>query len=216
MTKLILVLLLLMTSFSAFSEQTVVTQDGRTATLYDDGTWRYSELSISPNSGFRKVLWGSSIDQALASESSEPDFQEDSVLVYQTKISGLSCSAVYFYAENRLVRARYFFTEKHSNENDYTDDYSSIKRLLTAKYGESDDTDQIWKNDLYKDDYSHWGMAVATGKMYYYSNWETDDTTVSLQLFGDNFAITHQIDYVSREFGFLEEQARLKEAQDSL
>ena len=59
-------------------------------------------------------------------------------------------------------------------------------------------------------------MAIATGKMYYYSNWETLDTELSLQLWGDNYEIKHLVEYTSRELGFLEDQEKMKEAQEKL
>ncbi len=64
-------------------------------------------------------------------------------------ISELDCVVVYFFTNNLLTGARYYFTESHSNDNDYIYDYNSMKELLTKKYGEPTTDDDWWKDDLY-------------------------------------------------------------------
>ena len=40
-------------------------------------------------------------------------------------------------------------------------------------------------------------LALATGRLVKYSMWKTSDTRLSLQIDGDNFAISHYVEYPS-------------------
>lgn len=68
----------------------------------------------------------------------------------------------------------------------------------------------FWKNDLYKDDYSHWGTAISMGHLIYYSSWETDSTEINNMLMGDNFNISCIVEYRSKNLNKIEEKAREK------
>ena len=120
-------LLILVGPSFVFSEETVITKDGRSAILHDDGTWAYLKATATSEAGFRKVAWGSSKDIAKASEGKNPDYEESNYLVFKTTISGLESTAIYFYADDKLFKARYFFSESHTNKNDYIDDFNTIK-----------------------------------------------------------------------------------------
>ena len=46
----------------------------------------------------------------------------------------------------------------------------------------------MWKNDLYKDDKSDWGLAAACGHATFWRIWTADDgSEIIIGLTGDNF-----------------------------
>ncbi|QEN05205.1 hypothetical protein EW093_10935 [Thiospirochaeta perfilievii] len=140
----------------------------------------------------------------------------DKVLMFNGNISGLDCVIVYFFTNDLLTGGRYYFTEKHSNKNDYLIDFNNMEELLTKKYGEPTEEDDFWKNDLYKDDYQYRGMAISMGHYVKYATWEGDETDIEISITGENYSISHQIDYTSVELKDMKEAAFEGEAMDEL
>jgi hypothetical protein len=113
---------------------------------------------------FRKTKWGMSKNQVLKTEQSKPvcndcfsDSSSDSVLGYNSKVLGKSVAVVYFFINNQLVRANYVLMERHTNKNDYIDDFNDFKQAITKKYGEPAAEEETWKNEIFKNDKSKWG-----------------------------------------------------------
>ena len=77
---------------------------------------------------------------------------------------------------------------------------------LIKKYGEPDESNEHWLNDLYQDDYQEWGVPVSIGHLVYFTTWNTDGTSICLALTGENYEISLNIEYSSIEFSYLEEQ----------
>ena len=107
-----------------------------------------------PFLGFRKSQWGDSVAQVQAIEG-KPLLSRPDALTYQTKVDGHDAYAVFIFIDGKLVKSGYSFSEKHSNNNAYIDDYDSISEALTAKYGKSITHGANWENPLFKNDRSH-------------------------------------------------------------
>jgi len=149
---------------------------------------------------FRETTWGMSKEQVKATEDKKPDFEADTMLGYDVTISGKDFSCIYSFLEDKLYNSGYFFTGEHTNKNLYIDDYEELKETLTKKYGKpKTDIPGLWKNDLYKDDKSHWGMAISVGHLTYGASWETSTTEIYLMLSGDNYEISLILSYDSKE-----------------
>lgn len=161
---------------------------------------------------FRKTTWGMTKDQVKKTETSEILKETDEVLAYRAELAGYESFVIYIFAGDKLTRAKYSIIEQHSNKNDYISDYNSIKELLEKKYGTPKEDEKVWKNDLYKDDYSQWGFAVSLGHLMYYSSWETDRTSVFFLLNGENYEIETVIEYTSKELSAVEDDMRVKKA----
>lgn len=183
-----------------------VTTDGKSVLLYEDGKWEFNK-KVEKTSGFsfRKTNWGMSKSQVKTTEDGKI-LRNDHLLAYEGDVAGLDTLIVYIFIDNKLVRAKYIFIEKHSNRTDYISDYSSIKKILNKKYGEPVDDKTYWKNDLYKNDYQDWGMALAVGHLSKYSNWKFSDTEVWLSITGDNYEISHSAEYSSVKLAGLESE----------
>jgi len=161
-----------------------------------------SELQ-SRGADFREAIWGMTQAQIKALEKGkveaaihDPTTGLD-IIGYKGAAGGLSCNFAFYFAEDQLVRGRYVFTEKHSSNNTFIVDFSRVKASLTEKYGEPVEDDTHWFNDLFKDDFSSWGMAIAVGHLWLEAHWVTFETQIMLQLRGDNYEFTHVLEYSS-------------------
>ncbi len=159
------------------------------------------DQAAQPKTNFRQSAWGDSSAAVKALEKAEPADTTKSggldVILYMGKAGTLDCAYGYMFAEDKLVKGRYLFTEKHSNNNQYITDYENVKKNLIDKYGNPQTDKVIWKNNLYKDDQDDWGFAVSLGHLVYRSEWTTDETRIVLILSGDNHKILHSVYYVS-------------------
>lgn len=161
-------------------------------------------LSICYADDFRKASWGMSIEEVKKTESTEPMNEESNgakkILVYEGKVASLNCFYGYIFVNDTLVRAKYMFQEKHSNNNDYITDYENINEILEKKYGKPDEDKTLWLNDLYKNDFQHYGMAISIGHLMYYKQWNLDSTKIISMLSGENYQIEHGVEYSSVKF----------------
>lgn len=175
----------------------------------------FAEISSAEEFNFRKTRWGMSQAQVKSSESLESAKEDPNFLGYRTSVIGKNVFMAYYFINNQLVRTRYILAEEHSNKNDYISDYNAFKDILTKKYGQPSDEQTFWKNDLYKDDYSDWGMAISVGHLAYFSSWETQDTEIDSMLAGENFRINCIVEYCSKELKDIEKKAEEKKALES-
>jgi hypothetical protein len=155
---------------------------------------------------FRNTRWGMPKDEVKKSESIPVKYEDSKLLVYQSTVASMGAKIIYIFSNNKLVRAKYVITEEHTNKNQYISDFNNLKEILTKKYEKPKDERITWLNDLYKDDYSKWGMAISSGDLTYFSEWEKDDTNIFLLLSGDNYKIQLGVEYTSKSLEELEEK----------
>jgi len=134
------------------------------------------------------------------------------MLVYKTKVIDKKAFVNYFFTDNQLIKAGYILAGLHTNKNDYITDYNDFKEILTKKYGSPKNEQTLWKNDLYKDDHSHWGLAISIGHLKYFSAWETDNTEILNFLSGDNYHILCGVQYRSKSLKEIEIKGNEKKA----
>lgn len=166
--------------------------------------------------GFRGVAWGSSIADVKAKETGRLAQEEANALAYtKVEVNNLAVDVGYFFTkEGKLARGIYMVTEKHIDSRLYIDDYDGLKNLLVEKYGKPSDTKVIWRNDLYKDDPSGWGTAVAVGHLVMYSTWTTPESKIQLMLGGDNFKTNLMLAYSSLAYaGQLDEESKVERSE---
>jgi len=183
-----------------------ITTTGKSVLLHENGKWEFiKELKSNRGSTFRKTNWGMSKSQVKNTEKDTGKImRDDDILAYKSKVAGLDALIAYIFVDDKLVRAKYIFTEKHSNRNDYISDYTSIQKILNKKYGKPVDDKTHWKNDLYENEYQDWGLALSIGHLSKFANWKASDTDVWLTITGDNYKITHSAEYSSIKLAGLE------------
>lgn len=179
-----------------------------------------SQTSSTPaeisNPDFRNTKWGMSMQQVKRQEEAELVSENETILGYRATLNGLDCLIGYIFAQGKLVRATYLIDAEHSNKNDHIKDYSGLKSLLVQKYGSPSEDEVVWRDDLYRDTSSDWGMAISVGHLIFYSKWETRTSTVFLGLSGENFEIKHAVEYKSKQFGHLEDEAKKRKSLEDL
>lgn len=148
---------------------------------------------------FRGFKWGVSAKEVRSNEKETLIKGEKDFLFYKGMLGGLNVNFLYNFVDDRLVNATYLFNMKHSNPNDFIDDYDKIKSLLTKKYGPPIIDNIDWRDDLYRQEPSKWGLAVSAGHLAYKAVWELDNTTIATTLRGDNYKIEHGIYYGDRD-----------------
>jgi hypothetical protein len=177
---------------------------------------------------FRQAHWGMSKAQVLATEPVRPSEVRESegevVVRYDSvKLGGLEASAVYIFAKDRLVRAKYLLPAEHENLNDFISDYHSVEPILKSACGEPTSQKAVWLDDSTQEERKGYldqdralpenifasdrnvGLAVSLGHLKLYTQWNDGRTKVTHALTGVDGVVTHQIEYRSVELSPLED-----------
>jgi hypothetical protein len=210
--------------------QVAQTSEGIQVVLLSDGTWYAA--SAPPAWGadmgapaappgpaaalFRGMPWGSPPSTIKSKESSKLETESADGIVYSGEVAGLTCIFGFNFIDNQLVFGKYVITESHTNKNGYIQDFRSLKEGLTLKYGQPIEENVYWQNDLYRDDYSNWGMAISVGHLSMFTKWIVGDTEILLGITGDNFDISLSVDYYSIELRDLRRSAAEKKSTEGL
>ena len=147
---------------------------------------------------FRDTRWGMSKKQVAELEGEISHLEKSyglEVIRYQKKVLDLECSIQFMFAGNRLIKAKYIFLEQHKHKSQYIGDYKKIKDWLTEIHGMPKGSNVTWRNDLYKEDYSNWGLAVGLGHLEYSSLWKNQEIEIFLTLSGNNNELSLEAEY---------------------
>lgn len=188
------------------------TEAGITVLLCKDGTWTSTEPRVlQSKEGFRKAPWGASVVEVKALEGNDPLLEESDCLIFKIKLGRFNCQAVYIFVGNQLVRGKYLVVDEYQNQTNYLTVYDELKESVSKKYGAPVGDETYWLNDLYRDDYSEWGMAVGCGHLSKFANWETLESRINVGLMGENFDVHVSVEYTGKAFEGLE--SSVKEAE---
>lgn len=140
--------------------------------------------------------------EVINSEKSKPIANQNNKLLFLTNITNRDSILFYSFQNNNTLESAGYIFNIHSDMNDYIQEYKDIKELLIKKYGQPKVSKLDWKNDLFKYEPLSWNLAVSIGDLQLTSIWETENTQISLSLFGDNFKVTLGIMYKDKNFDF--------------
>lgn len=180
---------------------------------------------------FRQASWGMTQAQVLATEANRPAEVRKSdgeVIVRYDSIqfSGLAGRAIYIFAKDKLVRAKYLLDVTHEEENDFIADFQTVEPLLVRQYGKPFSSRAFWGSDAFQQEPKSYldqdraapseilpsdrfvGLAVSLGQLKLYTQWALARTKVLHGLTGQDHRITHQIEYLSVEWEGLENEVR--------
>lgn len=169
------------------------------ALILGSGVWTSVVLSLAaqPAPDFRQTRWGMTKAEVRAVETAKPtaDADNDSYLLYHDSVAHLPCLVGYVFDHDRLVRALYVVDPQPADANSYISDYGLLKRLLTRKYGQPDEDQEVWSNDLYKNHPAEYGKAVGLGFLKRFTDWKTGTTEIDIFLTGKDSKVTLSVDY---------------------
>lgn len=95
----------------------------------------------------------------------------------------------YEFWKGSLTGGQYVLVQRPVNGlNEFIGYYTSLKRALTAAYGEPGFDRVVWDNDLYRPMPDYWGVAVMIGHLRYHAAWETAEGTITLELGGNRYS----------------------------
>jgi len=138
-------------------------------------------------------------------EPDDPKSEEDSAMIYSRKVAGMDVLIGYIFVEDKLVRAKYMFHPLHDDLNAYITDQNNIKKALEKRYGKSAKERTIWRNELYTNIPSQWGIALGQGYVTFLSLWDEPKTEITLTLKGENSKIDLWLEYKSKALAKLEQ-----------
>lgn len=174
------------------SEKTGMTKSGYIITTAVEKLFEETRVETIRDEGllvkhFRQAHWGMSKERVTELEG-EPVHQKYSEglerVGFRKKVKDLDCLIEYVFTSNKLVQARYVFLVEHEFQNEFIGDYKKVKDYLIEQHGEPEESKVIWMNDIYRDDYSRWGLAISLGYLEYFSFWKAEETEILLRLFG--------------------------------
>lgn len=163
----------------------------------------YSNVSAQ----FRSTTWGMSSDEIKEIETIVTELDGnlgERILISNAFINGLEALVAFYIIDDTLYKARYVINEDYTNRNQFVDDYKSISAILSTKYGYQS-IYYDWSDELYKDDRSDYGFAVSLGHLKLITNFKDDTTEIFHLLEGNDYEISHILEYRSKEYGRLEE-----------
>jgi len=171
--------------------------------------------SHSEKFNFRKTRWGMSRQEVIASEQGEPADIKNNIIGYKVTVMDKNFSVFYFFIKNKLIRTIYLLNVEHSNKNYFIYEYEQIKKTLAKKYGPPIKDETLWADKSYKDDRSHWGLAISLGYLAFSSTWETDKTRIFNCISGENSRISCFVEYISKKLIHLKEQEQRKKNMEA-
>lgn len=167
---------------------------------------------------FRGAVWGMTRAQVMATEPNRPlrVSESDGEIVVQydaSKPTSLKGRAIYIFAEDKLVRAKFVVEEEHSHRNEFIRDFHALESVLREEYGKPKEERAIWEDDATQDETKNYldqdratassilpsdrfvGLAVALGHLRLYTLREGGRTKVLHIMVGADDRITHQVEY---------------------
>ncbi|MCC9659265.1 hypothetical protein LPA49_01705 [Pseudoalteromonas sp. MB41] len=172
--------------------------------------------TMAQSAEMRNVEWGMTVDEVKKAETAKFILEKDNMIGYTDKLNGDEILLVYYFTSGKLGKGVIKFDNKRVNNNGYITDFKSINSLLTKKYGQPIESRELWANDLYKNDPQHYGTALATGSLMKYSKWDLDKTEIYHTVTGENFKVSHVIEFSAKKLGKDIEKQREKENLDKL
>lgn len=174
-----------------------------------------AKLSRGEEFTFRNATWGMTQEEVVASESRlDPVSTNENTIRYKTQLLGRNVQLVYFFAQNKLTRTAYMLDDNYLNSNHFLNTYQRFKSALTRKYGPPLKEETTWTNDTFRNVSLKRGLALSLGHTEYFSNWETPQTRINLSLKEENFYVQCRIEYWSKEYSYLAEEARKEDLVD--
>ena len=144
---------------------------------------------------FRKTRWAMTKEEVKQFETSTPIVDIKRMLIYEINIMGGPVNLAYFFHNDKLTSGIYDFVRPRLSHDSYIDDYKILASALNRKYGEPMVSKIDWLEEVFKNDRSKWGLAVAVGHLKFWSVWHGNKTKIKLSLTGKDYQSSLMIAY---------------------
>ena len=169
-----------------------------------------SKIDQNRTPDFKSFCWGDTQETVIAKEgnpllSSEMTNRDVTYIAYNTTVAGKKAILAYYFSDQGLFTVRYILQESHSNENMYITDYEAIRSAITKKYGDPLFDFESWQDDSKKSYYANRkGDALSYGYLTYFTMYSLERTSISMQMSADNYEISTNIQFESKNISFAE------------
>ena len=159
---------------------------------------------------FRGLDWGCGMTDIIASETNA-DMSDDDYEIGATyyalnnvKIADLSAVAVFYLDSDSLglERGAYALTEPHADVDQYISDYDKLLATYKKKYGKPLSSGSSWKKgSTFKDTPGMEGVALASGELAYFADWEAEDgSRIEISMTGEDYEVSTTVFYYSPDY----------------
>lgn len=162
----------------------------------------FASACLGQSTDFRKTEWGMSKNEVKALEPLPLQGENQTSLVYQDSIAGIDVVIGYTFStdSDQLIAGGYLSQSKYKNQNEYIDDFNTMKKYFTGKYGEPKLDKVRWLNNFFKNSPEKAGFAVALGHAYYLTEWDTPNSVITMTLSGQDYEIQHLVSFKSKQY----------------
>ncbi len=172
---------------------------------------KYEATLKAYDKNFREFVWGDSMEKVRENETATFDksmnsgrSETDDILNYGVYLNNEPYEAYYQFHNNKLYRGVYFYKKETTNDNKYYEKFKELSQILRKKYGEPKNITKHRSKDIFKD-LDDIGLAISTGVYSEYHDWETLNSRISLEIYGDNYEVTLRLVYVTKDKELLKE-----------
>lgn len=177
-------------------------------------TLDYIETKITSFHGYD---WGTSFDKVFENEvSDEMIFDEDYyfpdekniLMVANVEMDTFYTDIIFYFDEEYgLYHGTYLLQEENSDPNYYYSTYLELQQSYANEYGNPSFIFDHWLDDIFKDDFTLYGVALSFGSVSFSSSWMDEiGDTISVYCSGFNNKISNAIIYGSKYSSKLQEK----------
>lgn len=144
---------------------------------------------------FRNVCWGDSAARVKKEEKAELITDGDNSLMYSTTVDHEEMYLFYYFdSHDKLYMAQYGSKRQNASFGQWKNDYDSLKKSLTAKYGKPDTSTVVNNVDQNLIDAAG-SQALELGYVTYLSEWKKGRTKIQLGLMSQEYQIYLSVIY---------------------
>jgi hypothetical protein len=153
----------------------------------------------SDTADFRLTHWGETLAQVKAVEKSQLEYERKDSLVYKALLFELNCRIIYVFTAGALTSGSFVIEQPHVDPARFLVDYENLKQFLQPTYGKFISEENMWKNEMYKNQPESFGFAISIGFLEKKTIWQDKRSRVELFITGQNHQITTRIDYYKKK-----------------
>jgi hypothetical protein len=138
-----------------------------------------------PDNDLRALRWGMSSKEVQTAELSAPFLVSDTTLLYRQRwFYDFPASIKFAFVKDQLAGALYILTDRHIRAQQHWEEYQTLVKILSDRYGTPSGDYWAWNYPLYKDRPERYGDAVLLSHLSRSSIWETARTVITLEMSG--------------------------------
>lgn len=166
--------------------------------VIDEGSAKTNKYGAGTR--FKNIHWGMNQEQVMLNEGPPLDRENtdgSSTLKYDAELMDRSCLLTYFFAEDNLIRAAYYLSEKYLEKTLNSEDHVSIKSILIQKYGIPKE-ERAFRQYLIDEGHSIKSSGAHNPlPLLQATCWENKETRICLNLYQNQEHIEIELEYTN-------------------